>query len=215
MGERSLIQKTSSNSSKGWVGASCPSESGWYYATEDAVAYYLNPCNFLTETYIFQFEQLTFNSSYHSEAAVQSFLNSTFMKGTIPGENQTYAQAFYQIGKDRKLSPIHLASRVYQEQGQGNSALISGTYSGYEGYYNYFNVGVYGSSTTEKVVRGLTYAKSQGWNTRYLSLKGGAATIGNNYIRKCQDTIYLEKFNVDSNSPYGLYNHQYMQNIQT
>ncbi|MBO5208746.1 MAG: Ig-like domain-containing protein [Lachnospiraceae bacterium] len=214
MGERSLIQKTSSNSSKGWVGASCPSESGWYYATEDAVAYYLNPCNFLTETYIFQFEQLTFNSSYHSEAAVQSFLNSTFMKGTIPGENQTYAQAFYQIGKDRKLSPIHLASRVYQEQGQGNSALISGTYSGYEGYYNYFNVGVYGSSTTEKVVRGLTYAKSQGWNTRYLSLKGGAATIGNNYIRKCQDTIYLEKFNVDSNSPYGLYNHQYMQNIQ-
>jgi len=45
-------------------------------------------------------------------------------------------------------------------------------------------------------------------------LEGGAGTIGNNYILKGQDTIYLEKFNVDANSPYGLYNHQYMQNIQ-
>lgn len=74
------------------------------------------------------------------------------MKGKIPGDasNRTYAQAFYEIGRNRKLSPIHLASRVYQEQGTGTSALISGTYKGYEGYYNYFNVGVNGSSTEEK-----------------------------------------------------------------
>lgn len=216
MGVKSLIQKTTSNSSKGWVGTACPSESGWYYATQDAVAYYMNPCNFLTETYIFQFEQLTFNSSYHTQASVQNFLNGTFMKGVLPDDSskRTYAQAFYEIGKSRKLSPIHLASRVYQEQGAGTSGLISGTYPGYEGYYNFFNVKVSGSSTAEKIVKGLSYAKQQGWNTRYKSLEGGAATIGNNYILKGQDTIYLEKFNVYKNSPYGLYNHQYMQNIQ-
>lgn len=216
MGDKSLIQKTTANSSKGWVGNACPSESGWYYATRPAVAYYMDPRNFLTETYIFQFEQLTFNSSYHTESAVQTFLNSTFMKGKLADDaaGRTYARAFYEIGKSRKLSPTHLASRVYQEQGQGTSGLISGTYSGYEGYYNFFNVGVSGSSTAEKIVKGLTYAKSKGWNTRYKSLEGGAATIGNNYILKYQDTIYLEKFNVDKNSPYGVYAHQYMQNIQ-
>lgn len=216
MGDKSLIQNTTNNASKGWVGESCPSESGWYYATKPAVAYHMDPRNFLTETYIFQFEQLTFNSSYHTQSAVQTFLNGTFMKGVLADDpaGRTYAQAFYEIGRKRKLSPIHLASRVYQEQGQGNSGLISGTYPGYEGYYNFFNVGVNGSSTAEKIVKGLTYAKTQDWNTRYKSLEGGAATIGNNYILKYQDTIYLEKFNVDKNSPYGVYNHQYMQNIQ-
>lgn len=216
MGDKSLIQKTTSNAEKGWVGAACPSESGWYYATQPAVAYHMDPRNSLTETYIFQFEQLTFNASYHTESAVQTFLNGTFMKGTLPDDSagRTYAKAFFEIGESRRLSPIHLASRVYQEQGQGTSGLISGTYPGYEGYYNFFNVGVNGSSTAEKIVKGLTYAKEKGWNTRYKSLEGGAATIGNNYILKGQDTLYLEKFNVNKNSSYGVYNHQYMQNIQ-
>lgn len=216
MGDKSLIQKTTNNSSKGWVGNACPSESGWYYATRPAVSYYMDPRNFLTESYIFQFEQLTFNSSYHTESAVQSFLSGTFMKGTLPDDTKgrTYARAFYEIGSNRKLSPIHLASRVYQEQGKGTSGLISGTYPGYIGYYNFFNVGVNGSSEPEKIKKGLEYAKKMGWNTRYKSLEGGAATIGNGYILKYQDTIYLEKFNVDKNSPHGVYNHQYMQNIQ-
>lgn len=216
MGAKSLIQKTTANSSKGWVGSACPTESGWNYATQSAVAYHMDPRNFLTESYIFQFEQLTFNASYHTESAVQTFLNSTFMKGALADDSagRTYAKAFFEIGKNRQLSPIHLASRVYQEQGQGTSGLISGTYPGYVGYYNFFNVGVNGSTDAEKIVKGLTYAKNQGWNTRYRSLSGGAATIGNNYILKYQDTIYLEKFNVDKNSPYGVYNHQYMQNIQ-
>ncbi len=216
MGAKSLIQKTTANVEKGWIGNPCPSESGWNYATKPAVAYHMDPRNFLTEDHIFQFEQLTFNASYHTKEAVQTFLNNTFMKGKLADDSagRTYAGAFYEIGKSRKLSPIHLASRVYQEQGQGKSGLISGTYPNFEGYYNYFNVGVNGSSEAEKIVKGLTYAKNQGWNTRYKSLDGGAATIGKNYILKYQDTIYLEKFNVDRNSPYGLYNHQYMQNIQ-
>ena len=216
MGVKSLIYPTSANLEKGWVGKSCLSESGWNYATKEGLSYHMDPRNFLTETYIFMFEQLTFNASYHTESAVQTFLNGTFMKGKLPDDSagRTYAKAFFEIGKGRKLSPIHLASRVYQEQGQGTSGLISGTYPGYEGYYNFFNVGVNGSSTTEKIVKGLTYAKNKGWNTRYKSLEGGAATIGNNYILKGQDTLYLEKFNVNKNSPYGVYEHQYMQNIQ-
>ena len=212
MGDKSLIQNTTSNAEKGWVGKL--DGAGWYYATEDAVSYYMNPCNFLTEGYIFQFEQLTFNGSYHTVSAIQNFLNNTFMKGNLPDDSsKNYAQAFYEIGKSRALSPIHLAARVYQEQGSGKSALISGTYKGYEGYYNYFNVKADGKTEQEIITNGLSYAKSQGWNTHYKSLSGGAATIGNGYILKGQDTLYLEKFNVDG-SYNALYTHQYMQNIQ-
>ena len=63
------------------------------------------------------------------------------MSGQIPKQDSmTYAYGFTAIGKEFNISPFHLASRVYQEQGDGTSPLISGTYQGYEGYYNYYNI---------------------------------------------------------------------------
>jgi len=184
----------------------------WYYATEGALEYYLDPRNGLTEDRIFQFEQLTFNESYHTEEALQLFLNNTFMKEKIPQTVMTYAYGLTAIGKQYKVSPFHLASRVYQEQGDGTSALISGTYPGYEGYYNYYNIGATGSTDKEVIENGLKYAKKQGWNSPYYSLHFGAEVLAANYIAKGQDTLYLQKFDVDS-SDGELYWHQYMQNI--
>lgn len=184
----------------------------WYYATEEALEYYLDPRNGLTEEWIFQFEQLTFNESYHTKEALQLFLDNTFMKGNIPQTVMTYALGLTAIGKEFQVSPFHLASRIYQEQGNGTSALISGTYPGYEGYYNYYNIGATGSSDKEVIENGLKYAKSQGWNSPYNSLHFGAKLITANYIAKGQDTLYLQKFDVDS-SDGELYWHQYMQNI--
>ncbi len=190
------------------------SENGWSHATEKAVEYYLDPRNWLTEDYIFQFELLTYNSDYQGIATVQKVLQNSFMSGLIEDEESlTYAQAFFNIGSTLGISPVHLASRVYQEQGtKGNSPLISGTYEGFEGYYNYFNIQATGS-TAEAVYRnGLTEAKSEGWNTRYKALEGGSKKVANNYILKGQDTLYLQKFDLDD-SYYGRYWHQYMQNL--
>jgi beta-N-acetylglucosaminidase len=192
-------------------------DGNWFYATRGILEYYMDPRNSLTEDGIFQFELLTYNETYHTEAAVEKFLQNTFMKSPdkAPGTTMTFAHIFWAIGaeKGREVSPFHLAARVYQEQGQGKSALISGTYSGYEGYYNYFNVGASGTTTTEVIVNGLKYAKSKGWNSAYYSILGGADTISANYIKKGQDTLYLEKFNVNPNASHSLYTHQYMQNI--
>ena len=208
-----------SNKNRNWVWYTAPSayregrpgsdSSGkWYYASKSCIEYYMNPINFLDDTHIFQFEQLGFNSSYHTEAGVQSILNGTFMEGKIEGDTRTYAKAFMEIGRSQGLSPYHLSSRVLLEQGiKGTSDLISGKYPGYEGYYNYFNIQANGSDVVKS---GLAYAKSQGWNTRYKSLNGGAAFIGNGYIGVGQDTLYLEKFDLVGD----LYTHQYMQNIQ-
>ena len=181
----------------------------WYYASKTGLNYYMNPANFVgSEQNIFMFEQLTYNASYQTESGVRSVLNGTFMSGDIPGEGKTYSEAFAEIGSKLKVSPYHLAARVYQEQGKGTSPLISGTYPGYEGYYNYFNIQATGSGTSDIYRNGLSYAKGQGWNTRYKSLEGGAKFDSKNYILAGQDTPYLEKYNVVKKT----YWHQYMQN---
>jgi beta-N-acetylglucosaminidase len=184
----------------------------WYYASEDVLKLYMDPRNSLTENAIFQFEQLTYNESYHTKEAVDTFLNNTFMKNdhNAPGTDMTFARIFWAIGKEKNVSPFHLAARVYQEQGQGTSELISGTYPGYEGYYNYFNVSASGQTTQEVIESGLKYAKNKNWYNAYYSILGGAETISQNYISRGQDTLYLQKFNVTSNNTFG---HQYMQNI--
>lgn len=205
--DRSLVPASSDSS---WIRGYY--SSSWSLASEGIVKYYLDPRNYLNDTNIFAFEQLTYNASYHTAEAVQKILDSTFMAGEIPGEGMTYANAFWNIGNSLGVSPFHLACRVYQEQGPGTSPLISGTYSGYENLYNYFNIGASGSTNQEIYVNGLKKAREYGWTTRYASLYGGAQVISENYILKGQDTLYLQKFDVDP-SYNGLYYHQYMQNI--
>ena len=194
---------------------------GWSCATEAAVNYYLDPRNWLTEDYIFQFELLSYNANTQGIATVQKVISNSFMSGYIQSDQYTnyedigltYAQAFSDIGCNIGVSPVHLASRVYQEQGtSGTSELISGTYPGYEGYYNYYNIQASGSNREQIVTNGLNEAKSEGWNTRYAALIGGAQKVANRYILRGQDTLYLQKFDVDGNYD-GRYWHQYMQNL--
>jgi hypothetical protein len=128
------------------------------------------------------------------------------------GSTLDYAAAFMTIGKSTGVSPYHLASRVRQEQGTlGTSSLISGTYTDYKGYFNYFNIGASGATATDVIKNGLSYAKSKGWSTRYKSLLGGAQILAKNYIAVGQDTLYFQKFNVVYSK--SLYSHQYMANV--
>ncbi len=207
---RSLI---SSSVTSSWKTADF--DKSWSYPSDGILAYYMDPRNFLSENYIFQFELLSYNDTYHKESAVQSILSGTFMSGAIPGDSkgQSYAQAFCNIARQLGVSPFHLASRVRQEQGNGTSPLISGTHPSYPGVYNYFNIGATGKGSAQVIENGLKKAAEYKWTTRYLSLEGGSNIISKDYIRKGQNTLYLQKFNVSKTSPSGLYQHQYMQNI--
>ena len=209
-----------------WVCATCktdPKDNGsWYCASPKAVSYYMDTRNWLNDSYIFSFETLSFNSNAHSVEGVQAIISGTFMdKSTITyidtnGNTQTinksYAQIIYDAGKMYNVSPYHLAARIRQEQGSGTSSLISGKKEGFVGYYNYFNVGAGGNSEAEIITNGLTYAKNKGWTTPELAIQGGASFLKGNYIGNFQDTLYLQKYSVDSSSG-SLYGHQYQQNI--
>lgn len=210
-GGKSLVYKTFPDYAKEGLYDS----GSWYYASETVLKQYMDPRNALTEDAIFQFEQLTYNEAYHTEAAVNSFLQNTFMNSlqNATETDMTYGHIFWTVGRQEQVSPFHLASRVYQEQGAGTSPLISGTYPGYEKYYNYFNIKASGKTDKEVIENGLSYAREKGWTNAYYSILGGTQVISANYIKKGQDTLYLQKFNVNPNGAYALYTHQYMQNI--
>lgn len=197
----------------------------WAAASEDLIKYYMDPRNFLDDTNIFQFESLEFES-YQNEAGVQELLKASFMNRdyTEPdGTVRSYAQTFVEVGGLVGVSPYHLAARCYQEQGKGTSDSISGTVSGYENIFNYYNIGAYAVGKNSPTKQGLIYASSSGasealnydrpWNTRYKSLLGGARYVASKYVKLGQNTLYFQKFNV-VNQKNGIYKHQYMTNVQ-
>lgn len=221
---RNLIQKSVNDSRKStdsaaydwatntWYGFD---GANWVSASPEYIAYCMDPRNFLNETYIFQFETLEY-AAYQNAAGVSNILANTFMAGNYTDTDRavrSYADTFVTIGTGLAVSPYHLAARCKQEQGaKGTSPLISGNYSGYVGYYNHFNVRAYTTKDVSATVNGLAYAKEQGWNSIYKSLAGGSQIVADNYVKKGQNTIYFEKFNVVYQN--SLYSHQYMTNVQ-
>ncbi|MBE5862830.1 MAG: hypothetical protein E7295_08270 [Lachnospiraceae bacterium] len=197
-------------------------QGNWYFASKGALAYYMDPRNSLTEERIFQFEQLSYNAQYHTVDALETMLRGTFMGDgkKVPGTAMSYAVFIHACGAHPEVltSPFHLAARILQEQGRGESALISGTYPGYEGYYNYFNIGATGTTNQDIIVNGLEYAKKK-WGKEQSGIDGfgaynaileGSKFIASSFIAVGQDTLYLQKFNVTASAPFT---HQYMQNI--
>lgn len=193
--------------------------SNWYAANEEVVAYYLDPRNFLDESTIFMFEDLTYHSNFQTKTVVERILKSNYLK--------QYTDIFMNAANTYNVSPIHLAARVRQEVGLNGSPATTGerfTYGGktYSGLYNFFNIGA--TTSANPVYKGLVYANGgaegnltsygRPWTTPEKSIMGGAYFLVDGYINKGQHTPYLQKFNVNPKSGYNLHTHQYMTNVR-
>ena len=214
--------------------------STWVNASEAVVKYYLDPRNMLTEEYIFQFLNLTYDPAYQTIDSVKSMLVGTFMQdkqidcwdGTICG----YEDCFMDAAESCRANPVFLAAKVLQEVSANGSNSTGGNYYSdyykrqYTDLYNFFNVGA--SSGQDPVAKGLAFARD-GWKnpdgstnqekndtyylpwvTPYVSIRGGAKFIANAYINIGQNSIYLMKFNVNPTDASQFGNHQYMTNIR-
>lgn len=194
-------------------------DGSWVAASKEIIMYYMDPRNFLNDTYIFMFENQSYDPSYQTESGVKTILADTFMSGsyTCPDTKKkyTYSQTFMDAAKKSGVSPYHLASRCRNEQGVNGAPQSLGTVKGYENYFNYFDIQAYATSTMTAAEMGCKYAKTTNptyllpWTNQYKSIVGGSIFLGTGYITKGQDTLYLQKFDmVDGGN--GLYYHQYM-----
>ena len=210
-------------------------DAGWVDSSRQAVEFCMDPRNFLNEVRIFQFEGLSFSEQTNNLDGVEKILYGTEFYNTkvsyVTSSGQTinmsekYSDLILRGGQTSKVSPYHLASRIKQEVGPFLShASISGTVPGFEGLYNFYNIGATSSSEPMGAIKnGLQYAKDgKGaseatktkflipWNTKERAITGGAIFIGDSYINQGQNTVYLQKFDVTGSS---LFWHQYMTNV--
>lgn len=189
-------------------------EGGWYDASSEAVAYYLDPRNYLNIKYIIAYELLNYNSN-HTEDGVKKIMgNNSYWNSIYSGYSGNAYSDVFNATKDIGISSFHIAARIKQEISgieisdprSGGSFTLDGT--NYSNYYNFFNIKVYGIN---KVLNGMRYAVENGWNTPYRGIYGGSKFIYDEYCGVNQDTLYYEKFDVSTSD--GNYSHQYMQNL--
>lgn len=198
-----------------------PEDGSFYLANKDAVAYFLDPRNFLTEASIFMFENQLYNENSQASQLITSILGTNI-----------YTDKLITIGKELNISPVALATRIAQEgtigrrvttgnidvkcNGTAYSETGSTTYKA--PLYNFYNIGAF-TSQSNADLNGLCYAAQpnasnlRAWNTVDKALKGGAMFIGNEYILAGQYTTYFQKFNVSPVATKAL-GHQYMTNIE-
>lgn len=212
-------------------------DKGWVNASKRAVEYTMDPRNFLNNVRVFQFEKLSYDPNTDSKEGVEKILYGTefynravsyrTQSGQVINMQEKYSDLIWNSAIYSGVSPYHLASRIKQEVGPfitHNS--ISGTVAGFEGYYNFYNIGATSSTETLGAIKnGLQFAKDgKGaseetkanllipWNTPERAIKGGAVFIGSSYISVGQNNLYLQKFDVNDDRGTDLFWHQYMTN---
>ena len=193
-------------------------EVNWWYASPEAVAYYMDPRNYLNSKNIFTFESLSYESSFQNSGIVDKILGNSFMPNLYKKySSNPYTDAFIEAAGTYNVSPIHLASRILQEQGINGSSTGLGTYKGYENIFNFYNIKAVGNDPSVALLwakggaSGTLTSYGRPWDSPYKSIIGGAKFLSEDYISIGQNTLYFEKFDVSRSN--GHYTHQYMQNL--
>jgi len=176
----------------------------WRAASDKAISYVMDPRNWLNpnNSSILQFMQLSYFEV--SDENVKVALKDTFF------DNMENARIINNVSRDYNINVFFVVARIIQEQGYKGSATWKMDSDG-KSYYNPFNINASGNGVSEIIKNALQRAKDKGWDTFEKGLRGGIEKIGTDYINEKQDTLYLQKFDVESKGT--LYSHQYMQNI--
>ena len=198
---RSLIQGKYGE----WIVGNQTYDNGsWRAASDMAISYIMDPRNWLdvNNSSILQFMQLSYFDV--TDENVKTALKDTFF------DNMDNARIINKVSKEYNINVFFVVARIIQEQGYKGSSTWKMDSDG-KSYYNPFNINASGNGVSEIIKNALQRAKDKGWDTFEKGLRGGIEKIGTDYINEKQDTLYLQKFDVESKG--SLYMHQYMQNV--
>lgn len=190
-----------------WISGTTLYDTGWYGASEKAIARFMDPRNFLNEVDVFQFQEVNdYLYGVCTLEGIQEQVNNSFLKD--------YATDIDTACRNENVNPYYIIARLFQENGRNPK---NGTYkmNGGDGkyYYNPFNIGATGDSKSEVYNNALARAKREGWDTMVKALQGGIYFCKKNWLENYQNTLYQNKFDIDSTNGTSLYSHQYMQNL--
>ena len=177
----------------------------WKCASEQAIRYYMDTRNWLVDSpYLFQF--LATDYLQTTDDRVYQSLNGTFLYSR---EN---ASIINRVCREKNANPYYIIARLLQEQGNAGGATSKMVDTDGTVYYNLFNIGASGNTQQEVYNNALARAKREGWTSIEKCLSDGITFLFSAYINNKQNSIYLNKFDVESYG--GLYIRQYMQNIE-
>lgn len=202
---KNLIQ----GKSGGWICSICGDRvydtGSWKCASEQANRYYIDTRNWLVDSpYLFQFLQTDYLET--TDDRIYNGLNGTFLYSM---EN---AIVINRVCREKNANPFFIIARLLQEQGNAGGMTSKMVDTDGTIYYNLFNIGASGNSESEVYNNALARAKREGWTSIEKCLSDGISFLFSSYINNKQNSIYLNKFDVESYG--GLYIKQYMQNIE-
>ncbi len=179
----------------------------WTYASRAAIAYFVDPRNYLTEQAIFAFLLQAYDKTIQDKDGLRTVVAGTFLEKGYDNDADAYIDDIMQAAEKSGVSPYVLAAAIIVEVGVDGSTVTSGTYAGYEDYYNFYNW----NATGEDVIgNALKFASEQGWDSREKAIVGGAELYAKNYVDAGQNTYYYKNYNYVM-EPYS--GHQYAESI--
>lgn len=204
-------------------------DSQWTHASPKDVMKHLDPQNFINdEKQKFQFVDL----SRTSGASVTMLNNYLEGKGTLAGQGQAFIDASNQLG----VNDIYLISHALLETGHGQSNLAQGLQVGLDKdnqpqlvtstnakdltkiktVYNMFGIRAFDSCPESC---GAAYAYTEGWDTPYKAIVGGARFISSDYIQgqngegTALNTLYKMRWNPEFAAQNGRFGKQYATDV--
>ena len=168
----------------------------WIKPSKELIKYYMDPNNFLDNTYKYKF----LNLNYMDGVTEEDLNNILKGKGVLDGKGAVFLKA----AKDSNINPIYLVAHAFLETGYGTSKLATGILvSSVNGVkvepkttYNMFGINAFDSDPNKY---GSERAYTGGWFSVDEAILGGAKYISTDYINSekyKQNTIYKMRWNI-------------------
>lgn len=159
------------------------------YASEMETAQYMNPNNYYTDAYKYQFLDLSETNNVSAERLNEYLAD----KGALKGKGDVFIEA----ARRYNVSEVYLVAHACLESGNGTSRLANGVDVNGTTVYNIFGINAYDSNPVES---GSSRAYEQGWTSVDKAIMGGAQWISEKYINNAegrQNTLYKMRWNPD------------------
>lgn len=223
-----------------WISDKMHEAGGYYLVNASVIASFMDPRNSLFEDRVFQFLDLddtkdlasnnTLINMVGEHGALKQYLPAFQQAASTHGINVVHLVSRSKQEGNNATKLDTKTGEYYPTYNPSNGKYTTNTGTKYngkslDGFYNFYNIGAYNANGLTPQARAVAYAAGylepnattlslgRPWDTPEKGIIGGAEFVVNSYVKKGQDTIYYQKFNVSSYRTNEIHSNQYMTNL--